>query len=157
MKLTRQRAAEVVYMLCVCEHQPCIWASLFWSCSVINTCQERAFPPTDVKPDRSEVDQFPRVWNIWRNVFCLLCMISLAPLVSKNPPKGKDSELLVKRAVCLVYACWLDDHVRHLEFGNVLVMPVIILSKSHIVQELCESRGGCPRLPVLMSLWFPWT
>ena len=40
MKLTRQRAAEVVYMLCVCEHQPCIWASLFWSCSVINTCQE---------------------------------------------------------------------------------------------------------------------
>ena len=27
----------------------------------------------------------------------------------------------------------------------------------HIVQELCESRGGRPGLSVLTSLLFPWT
>ena len=28
---------------------------------------------------------------------------------------------------------------------------------AHIVQELCESRGGRPGLSVLTSLLFPWT
>ena len=27
----------------------------------------------------------------------------------------------------------------------------------HIVQELCESRGGRPGLSVLTAFWFPWT
>ena len=30
-------------------------------------------------------------------------------------------------------------------------------SKTVIVQELCESRGGRPGLSVLTSLWFQWT
>ena len=39
---------------------------------------------------------------------------------------------------------------------GLVLMIIMSYDIRDIVQELCESRGGRPRLSVL-TFWFPWT